>query len=63
MAKDMRGIEFTIGDTVAKGVTLNQAGSAGIDLCKVTRVDGDKIYLDDSKRPMRLPERLLVVNF
>lgn len=63
MAKDMRGIEITIGDTVAKGVTLNQAGSAGIDLCKVTRVDGDKIYLDDSKRPMRLPERLLVVNF
>lgn len=63
MAKDMRGIEITIGDTVAKGVTLNQAGSAGIDLCKVTRVDGDKVYLDDSKRPMRLPERLLVVNF
>lgn len=63
MAKDMRGIEFTIGDTVAKGITLNQAGSAGIQLCKVTRVDGEKVYLDDSSRPMKYPDRLLIVNF
>lgn len=62
MATDMRGKEFKVGDTVAKGITLNQSGSAGIELCKVTIADGDRIHLDGSNRAMKYPNRLLIVN-
>ena len=31
-----------------------------IELCKVTRIDGSKLYLDDSKQPIRFPERLVI---
>lgn len=61
MATDMRGKVFAIGLEVAKGVSLNRAGSAGIALCKVTNIDGDKIYLDNSPRAVQYPERLLIV--
>lgn len=61
MVTDMRGTEFTLGAEVAKGITLNQGGSAGIELCKVTQLDGEKVYLNGSNRPMKYPERLLIV--
>lgn len=62
MAVDMRGRKFAVGNEVAKGITLNQGGSAGIELCEVTRVEGDKVYLNDSPRAMKFPDRLLIIN-
>jgi len=32
-----------------------------IELCKVTRIDGGNLYLDNSKQAIRLPKRLLIV--
>jgi len=61
MARDMRGTEFKVGQEVAKGITLNQQGSTGIKICKVTRIDGDKVYIDDSSRPMKFADRLLIL--
>ncbi|MFA7523709.1 MAG: hypothetical protein WCY71_12360 [Halothiobacillaceae bacterium] len=61
MVTDMRKTPITTGCSVAKGISLNRAGSAGIQLCWVSLVDGDKVYLDGSNRPVKYPERLLVV--
>lgn len=57
--KDLLGFSFTKGCTVARPVLLGK--SPMINLCKVTRIDGGKLYLDDSKQAMRFPERLLIV--
>jgi hypothetical protein len=35
--------------------------SAYIEVQIVTRVDGDKVYLNNSKRPMKFPERLAII--
>ena len=57
--KDMKGYAFNVGCTVARATMWGK--SPRIELCKVTRIDDDKLYLDDSKQPMRYPERLLIV--
>ncbi len=56
---DMKGFAFNVGCTVARAVMWGK--SPKIDLCTVTRIDKDKLYLDDSKQHIRFPERLLIV--
>lgn len=57
--KDMKGFTLTVGCEVARAVLWGK--SPRIELCKVTRIEDDKMYLDDSKQPIRYPERLLIV--
>ena len=61
MVKDKLGREFRYGDTVARPVRYGASG-AYIDLVKVTCVDGDKIYLNESKQAIRFPDRLIIIN-
>ena len=56
--KDMKGFTFSVGDEVARPVLWGK--SPHIELCKVTRIENGKLYLDDSKQAMRFPERLLI---
>ena len=56
---DLRGFTFTLGCTVARPVM--RGNSPLIELCKVTRIDGGNLYLDNSKQAIRLPKRLLIV--
>jgi hypothetical protein len=57
--KDMKGFTFNLGDEVARPVLWGK--SPHIELCKVTRIQDGKLYLDESKQAMRFPERLLIV--
>lgn len=57
--KDMKGFAFNEGCTVARAVLWGK--SPIISLCKVTRIENGKMYLDDSKQAIKFPERLLIV--
>lgn len=57
--KDMRGVDFVVGDYVAKAYMSGR--SANVSVCRVTKIDGDKMYLDNSKVAIRYPGRLLIV--
>jgi hypothetical protein len=56
---DLRGFTFTLGCTVARPVLFGN--SPQIELCKVTRIDSGKLYLDDSKVAIKFPRRLLII--
>jgi hypothetical protein len=57
--KDLKGFTLTVGCEVARAVLWGK--SPRIELCQVTRIQDGKLYLDDSKQPMKYPERLLIV--
>ena len=59
MIKDMRGDTFTVGCKVARAVLFGK--SPVINICEVTQITGDKLYLDNSKQPIKIPDRLLIV--
>lgn len=54
---DMLGSSFELLDIVAKGSALSCW--VGIEIGKVTRIAGGKIYLSESKVAIRYPGRLL----
>lgn len=53
--KDMRGREINVGDEVVKSTS---AGS--LCVCKVTRIEAGKMYLDGSHVAVHYPGRLFV---
>ena len=56
--KDKLGFGFQVGCKVIRPVILGK--SPMLDICEVTRIEGDKLYLDNSKQAIRFPERLLI---
>jgi hypothetical protein len=56
---DLRGFTFTLGCTVARPVLFGN--SPQIELCKVTRIESGKLYLDNSKIAIKLPRKLLII--
>jgi len=56
---DMLLRPINVGDTVARATTYGR--SAFIEIRKVTRIDGGKIYLGESKVAIKYPSRLLVI--
>jgi hypothetical protein len=61
MATDARGHTFHVGDKVAKADKLFQTDGLFVRECTVTKVDGAKIYIDDSTRPLVHPERVMIL--
>ena len=57
--KDLKGFAFNEGCKVARAVFWGK--SPMIEICTVTKIKDGKLYLDDSKQPMKFPERLLIV--
>lgn len=57
--KDMKGFAFNEGCKVARAVMIGK--SPVIDICEVTAIKEGKLYLDNSKQPIRYPERLLII--
>lgn len=53
---DMRGYAFHVGCKVARAV-----GDGILVVCTVTKIENNKIYLDDSKISIRFPKRLLII--
>lgn len=60
MAKDVLGKNFKAGQNVARAFAFARL-SAYIEVQVVTKLDGDKVYLNDSKQPMKFPERLAII--
>lgn len=58
---DVRGLEFAVGQLVARPIVMNAGGSVCISLCRVTRIENEKLYLDDSKQAMKFPGRLAIL--
>ena len=58
---DVRGRLYCVGQKVAKGVSLNKGGSTAVVICEVTRLENGRIYLDNSKQPIKFPERLAIL--
>ena len=57
--KDMRGRIIQVGDDVAKAVSGGRA--VNMSICRVTRIEDGKLYLNDSHVAVHYPGRLLVV--
>lgn len=53
---DKRGFAFHVGCKIVRAV-----GDGVLDICTVTRIENNKIYLDDSKISIRFPNRLLII--
>lgn len=53
------GFSFTLGCTVARPVLFGK--SPIIEICTVTRIENGKLYLDNSKVAMKIPNRLLII--
>ncbi len=51
--KDMNGVELSLGDTVIKPYLRNEC--AYLEECRVTKIDGHKVYFDHGSRPTRMP--------
>ncbi len=58
---DVQGKPFKVGSIVARAAKYFQVDGLHVKLCTVTRIDGHKVYLDNSPRPMMYPERLALV--
>ncbi len=57
--KDMRGQDFKVGDKVVRAVTSGRA--VNLELCVVSNITTDKLFLDHSKKSINFPGRLLIV--
>jgi len=57
--KDKLGYAFSEGCKVARAVLSGK--SPLIQICTVTRIENGKLYLDDSKHPIKIPDRLLII--
>ena len=60
-ALDVRGCIIQVGQQVVRGVTLNRAGSVGLEVLEVTRIQDGRVYLNESNQPIKFPERLAVL--
>ena len=56
--KDKLGFAFNEGCKVIRAVLIGK--SPVLEICTVTKINDGKLYLDDSKQPMKFPERLLI---
>ncbi len=57
--KDLKGFAFTVGCKVARAVMWGK--SPILSICEVTRIEDGKMYLDNSKQPIKFPDRLLII--
>jgi len=61
IAKDAQGFEFKVGQKVAVADKYFRTDGLHVVIKKVTKVDGCKVYLDESSRPLNFPERIAIV--
>jgi hypothetical protein len=61
MAKDVLGKEFKVGQNVARAVAFAKL-SAYVEVQVVTSIKDGCVYLNNSKQPMKFPERLAIIS-
>jgi hypothetical protein len=62
MAKDAQGKDIKLGDKVARAAKYWSGDGLHVQIVEVTRVEGDKIYLDNSSRPIKFTDRVAVIS-
>lgn len=58
--KDFFGIEIKVGDRIAKATVCGR--SPILEMCTVTRIEKERIYLDNSKVPIMFPGRCINIS-
>ena len=62
MTTDVQGKPFKVGQRVAKASKYYRIDGLHVVVCKVTRLENGKVYLDDSPRATNFPERLAIIS-
>lgn len=57
---DYRGVPLKVGQSVVRGKNLGYQ-KIGAEVRKIERIEGQKVYLNDSSVPLKFPERIVVV--
>lgn len=53
---DKQGFSFHVGCKIVRAIS-----DGCLQICTVTKIEDGKLYLDDSKIPIRYPKRLLII--
>lgn len=61
MPADTQGVEFKVGQKVAKAAKYFQTDGLHIQVMLVTKVNGEKVYLNGGTQPLRFPERVAII--
>lgn len=61
MALDVQGKEFKVGQKVAVADKFGRVDGLHVVIKTVTRVEGDNVYLNDSKRALHFPDRVAIM--
>lgn len=62
MAVDVQGKEFAVGQKVARANSMYASGDGlYVTVAIVTKIDGPKVYLNESKQPLRFPDRIAII--
>lgn len=61
MVVDTQGKEFAVGQQVAKAAKLYKTDGLFVEIKLVTKIDGDKVYLDNSLRALKFAERVVIL--
>lgn len=61
MVADVQSRQFAVGQRVARAAKLFQKDGLHVEIATVTRVEEDRVYLNDSKQPLRFPNRVAIV--
>lgn len=59
--RDGRGKAFVQGQQVAKAAKFFKVDGLHCVVATVTKVNEGKVYLNDSRQPLRFPERVLIL--
>jgi hypothetical protein len=59
-ATDVLGKTFKVGQMVARAVNPSPM-TCTVEVQIVTKIDGDKVYLNSSRQPMKIPKRLAIL--
>ena len=61
IARDGRGKAFAQGQQVARAAKVLRVDGLRCVVATVTKVNEGRVYLDESKQPLRFPERVLIL--
>lgn len=61
IAMDLRGKTFFVGQRAVRGVSLNRAGSVGLEVVEITNVKDGRVYVNGYNQPIKNPERLAIL--
>lgn len=61
VAMDVAGRVFQVGQQAVRGVSLNRAGSVGLEVVRITDVRGERVFVNGNTAHVRYPGRLAII--